>query len=89
MCYAFFNTFVFFVYKSLLFTLEKCLKADFACACLVANAVIRKRRTSSTLYLMNGHAKRVFKITAKTVVVLQFTDSNQNVIEEIAAISVV
>ena len=36
MCYAFFNTFVFFVYKSLLFTLEKCLKADFACACLVA-----------------------------------------------------
>ena len=35
-CYAFFNTFVFFVYKSLLFTLEKCLKADFACACLVA-----------------------------------------------------
>lgn len=56
---------------------------------LSQNAVIRKRRTSSTLYLMNGHAKRVFQITAKTVVVLQFTDSNQNVIEEIAAISVV
>lgn len=56
---------------------------------LSQNAVIRKRRTSSNLYLMNGHAKRVFQITAKTVVVLQFTDSNQNVIEEIAAISVV
>lgn len=36
MCYAFFNTFVFFVYKSLLFTLEKCLNADFAYACFVA-----------------------------------------------------
>lgn len=56
---------------------------------LSQNAVIRKRRTSSTLYLMNGHAKRVFQITAKTVVVLQFTDSNQNVIEKIGATSVV
>ena len=56
---------------------------------LLQYAVIRKRRTSSTLYLMNGHAKRVFQITAKTVVVLQFTDSNQNFIKEIAAISVV
>ena len=52
-------------------------------------AVIRKRRTSSTLYLMNGYAKRVFLITVKTVVYLQFTDSNQNFIEEIAASSVV
>lgn len=33
---------------------------------LLQYAVIRKRRTSSTLYLMNGHAKRVFQITAKT-----------------------
>ncbi len=56
---------------------------------LSQNAVIRKRRTSSNLYLMNGHARRVFQITAKTVVYLQFTDSNQNVIEEIGATSVV